>query len=206
MQSIVLPLTYFGNIAYFKHFISDNEIWIDDREPYLKQTFRNRTRILGANGPLDLGIPVKSTKGQRLTIDEIEISYAENWPEKHWRSIKSAYQSSPFFDEFRDDIKTLLMLEEIYLVDLNKTILEQILDLLEIEKSFFLGSKKKKPESFTDYRTHFKPSKSPEWLTSKKYPQVFNYKFDFVPNLSVLDLLFNEGPYSIEYLIEVANS
>ena len=200
MQAIILPLTYFGNVSYFRHFISDNEIWLDDCEPYLKQTYRNRMRILGANGPLELSIPIKSTKGKKLTIDQIEISYDENWPLKHWRSIRSAYKSSPFFEEYEEGIKKLLFSESVKLVDLNEVITNQIIRLLNIEKSYEFTSKQSPPLKNINFHTHYKPSKSPHFENLKPYQQVFNYKYDFVPNLSVLDLLFNEGPFSATIL------
>ena len=203
MLATVLPLTYFGNVAYFRHFVSDDELWIDDRELYLKQTYRNRMRILGANGPLELSVPIKSTKGKAIPIDQIEISYDENWPLNHWRSIKSAYKSSPFFEEYEEDIKELIFTEPIFLVDLNKLIVDRIINLLNLNSSFNFSSEKQLPSTFKDYRTHFKPSKSPEIENTKSYQQVFNYKFDFIPNLSILDLLFNEGPYSTSYLKEL---
>jgi hypothetical protein len=197
---IVLPLTYFGNIAYFKYLLSGDQICIDNCEPYLKQTYRNRTHILGSNGPIELTIPVKSTKGKLLTIDKIEISYAEKWPVKHWRSIESAYHSSPFFEEYQDEIKSLILTKQKYLADYTLAILKRILDLLSIDESIIFSSQQALPKSFIDYRTYFKPTKSPLFENVKPYPQVFNYKFGFVPNLSVLDLLFNEGPYSKAFL------
>ena len=200
MKATLLPLTYFGNIAYYKHFVSDNELWIDDREPYLKQTYRNRMRILGANGPLELSVPIKSTKGKMPPIDQIEISYDENWPLNHWRSIKSAYKSSPFFEEYEEDIKSIIFSKPMMLTDLNKLIVDRIINLLNLNSSFYFSSDKQFPSKFKDYRTHFKPSKSPEIENARSYQQVFNYKFDFVPNLSILDLLFNEGPYSANIL------
>lgn len=200
---IVLPLTYFGNIAYFKHFVSGIELWIDDREPYLKQTYRNRMRILGANGPLELSVPVKSTKGKTLPVDQIEISYDENWPIKHWRSIVSAYKSSPFFEEYEEDIKGLIFNESRSLSELNKHIIDRIINLLDLKANYHLTSKESLPSEFVDHRTHFKPSSTPQLEDLKPYLQVFNYKFDFVPNLSVLDLLFNEGPYSTTILKEM---
>ena len=203
MEAIVLPLTYFGNVAYFRHFVSDKKLWIDDHEPYLKQTYRNRMRILGANGPLELSVPIKSTRGKTLPIDQIEISYDENWPLKQWRSIKSAYKSSPFYEEYEEDIKVLIFSEPIYLVELNKSIVDQMIILLGIEKDYHLSSEHLLPSEFKDRRTYYKPSKSPEFEYVKPYQQVFNYKFDFVPNLSILDLLFNEGPYSKTILNEM---
>ena len=203
MEAIVLPLTYFGNVAYFRHFVSDKKLWIDDRETYLKQTYRNRMRILGANGTIELSVPIKSTKGKTLPFYQIEISYDENWPLNHWRSIKSAYKSSPFFEEYEEDIKNLIFSEPKYLVELNKLIVDRIILLLGIGKDYHLSSEHLLPSEFKDLRTYFKPSKSPEFENVKSYQQVFNYKFDFVPNLSILDLLFNEGPYSTAVLKEL---
>ena len=200
---IVLPLTYFGNIVYFRHFVSDSEIWIDDREPYLKQTYRNRMRILGANGPLELSVPITSTKGEIFPINQIAISYDENWPLKHWRSIKSAYKSSPFYEEYEDDIKSIIFSKPELLIDLNILITDRIIELLNLSLIYKLTSEKELPSSYKDYRTYFKPSKSQAIKMAKPYQQVFNYKFDFVPNLSILDLLFNEGPYSITILKEL---
>jgi len=203
MNTIVLPLTFFGNIEYFKFFVSDSVVIVDNKENYSKQTYRNRARILGSNGVLDLSIPVKSTKGITKSINEIEISYAENWPLKHWRSIKSAYKSAPFFEEYEDEIKALLFSEHRLLVDLNTSILNKIIDLLQIETKYHFTSEIQIPEEFIDKRTFFKPSKSPEIEYKNNYPQVFSYKTDFSPNLSVLDLLFNEGPYGSRYLESV---
>jgi len=202
-KNIVLPLTYFGNVSYFRHFVSKNKLLIDDGEPYLKQTYRNRMRILAANGPLELSVPIKSTKGKILSIDQIEISYDENWPLNHWRSIKSAYKSSPFFEEYEEDIMVLIFSEPQKLIELNKLIIDRVIILLDIEKDYLFSSEHILPSKFNDLRTFFKPSKSPEFENAKPYQQVFNYKFDFVPNLSILDLLFNEGPYSTAILKEL---
>lgn len=157
-------------------------------------------RILAANGPLELSVPIKSTKGEIIPIDQIEISYDENWPLKHWRSIKSAYKSSPFFEEYEEDIKSIIFSKPDMLLELNKLIVDRMSYLLNLGSSFKLTSENGLPSNYKDLRTHFKPSKSPEFENAKSYPQVFNYKFDFIPNLSILDLLFNEGPYSTSYL------
>lgn len=202
MQAIVLPLIYFGNLDYFRHFVSNNELWIDDCEPYIKQTYRNRTRILGANGPLELSVPIKSTKGKTILISQIEISYDEDWQLNHWRSIKSAYKSSPFYEEYEDDLKSIIFSNYTTLLDLNKIITDRIVNLLNLNNNFKFTSERKLPSKFKDFRTHFKPRKPQESDNLKPYQQVFNYKFEFVPNLSILDLLFNEGPYSKTVLNE----
>ena len=202
MAAKVLPLTYFGNLSYFRTIIEEGEIWIDDREFYLKQTYRNRTQILAANGPLNLSVPVSSTKGEDIQVNKIKISYDDPWQIKHFKTIKSAYKSSPFFDDYEEEIRTLILEKHDYLIDLNKSILLKSLELLGIKKEINFCSEHPAPKDSYSLRGYFKPSKTPTSFNQfKGYLQVFNYKFDFVPNLSILDLLFNEGPYSLNYLL-----
>lgn len=201
MEAIVLPLTYFGNIAYFHLLYTSEELWIDDREIYLKQSFRNRTQILAANAKLDLTVPVNSTKGYEITIDKIKINYDDPWQLKHWRSIVSAYKSAPFFEEFEEDIKQLVFAKHEFLLDLNLEITYKIMKLLGKEIELHFKSKEELPSRTHSMLGYFKPSKMPASHSElKAYMQVFNYKFGFIPNLSILDLLFNEGPYALSYL------
>ena len=200
MEAIVLPHTYFGNLSYFKYLYTAKEVWFDDREIYLKQSFRNRTQILAANGVLDLSVPVQSTKGVELSIDKIKISYDDRWQIKHWRTIQSAYKSAPFFEEYEDDIKALINKEHSLLIELNQSVLIKLIELLGHPKKINLASENTIPSSARSLRGYFKPSKIPS-SSFKPYLQVFNYKHGFSSNLSILDLLFNEGPYSVGYLM-----
>lgn len=207
MAAKVLPLTYFGNLSYFRTIIEEGEIWIDDREFYLKQTYRNRTQILAANGSLNLSVPVSSTKGKDIQVNKIKISYDDPWQLKHFKTIKSAYKSSPFFDEYEEEIRALILEKHDYLIDLNKSILLKSLELLGIKKEINFCSDNPAPKDSYSLRGYFKPSKTPTSFNQfNPYLQVFNYKFDFIPNLSILDLLFNEGPYSLSYLINSLNN
>ncbi len=202
MEAILLPLTYFGNVSYFIHLYKSDEVWIDDREVYLKQTFRNRCQILAANGKLDLTVPIVGTKGRELSIAEIKIAYDDPWQQKHWRTIVSAYKSSPFFEEFEDDIKELLFSKHEFLKELNLEITLKMIELLGKEKSFNLKSEIELPVHSRSLLGYFKPSKMPQnHMQLESYIQVFNYKYGFIPNLSILDLLFNEGPYALSYLL-----
>lgn len=202
MEAVVLPLTYFGNLSYFKIIFENEEVWIDDKEIYLKQTFRNRMQVLGANGPIDLSVPIVSTKGIELPYDKIKVSYDDPWQIKHWRTLKSAYKSAPFFDEYEDEIHKLILTRHVYLVDLNLSILDKIVELLAYDKSLFKASEIEIPSKSISLKGFFKPSKMPKSHSEfAPYIQVFNYKFGFIPNLSILDLLFNEGPYSASYLL-----
>jgi hypothetical protein len=201
MEAVVLPLTYFGNLAYYKLLLEAETVYIDDTEPYLKQTFRNRMQILAANGLLNLTVPVVSPKGLELSIDQIRIAYDEEWRIKHFKTIRSAYRSAPFFEEYETEIEALFNIKHESLVDLNKSILWKVHELLSLEKEVHFSSEKEIPANAFSYRGYFKPSKTPnDFSDFKPYIQVFNYKFDFVSNLSILDLLFNEGPYALAYL------
>jgi hypothetical protein len=206
MEAILLPLTYFGNISYFIHLYDTNEVWIDDQEIYLKQTFRNRAQVLAANGKIDLSVPVLSTKGIEINIDKIKISYDDPWQLKHWRTIVSAYRSSPFFEEFEDDVKELIFSKHELLKDLNLEITIKMLELIGKKKKWQLRSEKELPENIRSLLGYFKPSKMPQsHLDLEPYIQVFNYKYGFTPNLSILDLLFNEGPYALSYLLNASS-
>lgn len=207
MEAIVLPLTYFGNIAYFHLLYTSEKLWIDDREVYLKQSFRNRTQILAANAKLDLTVPVNSSKGYEIRIDKVRINYDDPWQVKHWRSIVSAYRSAPFFDEYEEDIKHLIFSKHDSLVDLNIEITDKLMELLGKKLDLHFKSKEEIPEFSHSMLGYFKPSKMPTSHSElKAYMQVFNYKFGFVPNLSILDLLFNEGPYALSYLQSAKSS
>lgn len=202
MGVIALPLTYFGNLAYFKLILEAEELWIDDHEIYLKQTFRNRMQILAANGPLGLSVPIVSPKGSELHSDDIKISYDDPWQSKHIKTIRSAYKSSPFYDEYAEEINQLINSKYEYLNDLNKAVLKTLFSLLNIDRKIHFSSIDPIPASAFSYRGYFKPTKtSNEFTQFTPYVQVFNYKFDFVSNLSILDLLFNEGPYAMSYLL-----
>lgn len=202
MEAKVLPLTYFGNLAYFKLILEAEELWIDDQEIYLKQTFRNRMQILAANGPLGLSVPIVSPKGKELHSNEIKISYDDAWQAKHVKTIRSAYKSSPFYDEYADEINQLIETRYEYLNELNKAVLSTLFTLLNINKKIHFSSIETIPPAAFSYRGYFKPTKTTNEFTQfTPYVQVFNYKFDFISNLSILDLLFNEGPYAMSYLL-----
>jgi hypothetical protein len=206
MEAIVLPYTYFGNLSYFKLLAKADQVWIDDNEIYLKQSYRNRTEILAANGVLSLTVPVISPKGQELSIDKIRIAYDESWQSKHQKTIRSAYRSAPFFEEYEADIAELFQFKHAHLIALNNAILKKLLNLIGLNKEIHFASEKEIPKEAFSYRGYFKPSKSPDSFSNfKPYIQVFNYKYDFSPNLSILDLLFNEGPYALSYLLNEIN-
>ena len=193
---------YLPNTLYFSHLLKADVIYFERHEHFQKQSYRNRTQILGANGVLNLTIPVVQ-RHSKEPIGETKISYAERWQARHWQSIASAYGKSPYFIYFEDAIKPFYTARFDLLLDFNCRQLETILRLLKVNRKFFFT------ESFCetyfnalDFRFSLHPKlPSPNILPVPVYPQMFDSKFGFTPHLSILDLLFNYGLNSKGYLL-----
>jgi hypothetical protein len=204
---ILLSTAYFAPLEYFAHIVNAGEIFVEREEHYVKQTYRNRCKIYTANGIQSLTIPVIKVNGNHTKIRDIEISYAEKWQMIHWRALNAAYSHSPFFLYFQDEIKPFFFNEYKYLFDYNWRILTILLDIIgcNIEMRF-TESYNKKPESgIIDMRNEFSPKKESS-LKHRSYRQVFAEKHGFIPNLSILDLIFNLGPESLAYLKQFKQS
>jgi len=185
---------YFGNIEWYKRlFIALQEHnrniealkeEIDGHEHWQKQTERNRCIIATANGTQMLTVPISipTTETKRICTGDILISDHGNWRHLHWNALASAYGMSPFFDYYADDIKPFFSEKWENLYDYNLAITKKILDLLEVQEII-------KHKNFIDTAKETKP-----------YYQTFQKRHGFIPNLSILDLLFNEGPSSILYI------
>lgn len=201
---LLLSTAYFPNIQYFTKLLKYNSIIIDYNETFPKQTFRNRCVILGANGKLNLVVPVTKGRSGKIKTKDIKINYDENWQSQHLQSIKSAYASSPFYEYFIDDFYPLFTKKLTFLIDLNYSILETVTGLLSIKNTINISNKfinidKNNPN---DFRFSIIPKKAIEDNNFKsiRYLQVFADRYNFVPNLSILDLLFNLGTESKAYL------
>ena len=201
---MLLPLTYLGNILYYAHLIQ-GESTIDQHSHYIKQTYTNRCSILTANGVQDLTIPIIKPK-EKTPIKEIRISEHDNWQQLHWRTIQSAYNSSPFFEYFCDDYAPFYAKKYDFLLDFNLEIQQKTLELLNFTKiDFSLSDSYIETTNFntTDLREVINPKKFNVTLyknLSTPYYQIFDQKFGFTPNLSIIDLLFNMGNEARIYL------
>ena len=197
LESSIFHPTYFSSIYQFIKLRQAKQIVYEVNDSYQKQTYRNRCYVLGANGKQLLNVPIQKVSGKQQTKD-IKIDYNENWQQQHLKSLFSAYRSSPFFEFYIDDLETIFLKKETYLLDLNLKTLEIISDLLPLNLKY-ATTKEYEKEVVNDYR-HLVNAKNKKSLNLSKYRQVFSDKYDFIENLSVLDLLFNEGPNALLYI------
>lgn len=196
-MKILLPVFYLPPISWFSEFLNEeNEVVLEQFENFLKQTYRNRTNIYGANGKLSLIIPIHHT-GKRC-IKDIEISYAEDWQKLHWKSIKNAYQSSPYFEYYEDKLEKIFSEKPKFLLEFNLTALEIILKILKSEKEYSFTEEYVKSPEINDFRDHFSAKNESEYQMDEYY-QTFSDKLGFIKDLSIIDLICNIGPESATY-------
>ena len=197
---------YFPPISYVAAMLNKQVVVVEQYETFPKQTYRNRAVVATANGLLPLSVPVVRTNGNHTYTKDMDICYNENWAAKHWRAIESAYNSSPYFLYYKDDVEAILNKKHRTLLELNMDILAFVFKKLKVTKETILSTDFVVVDAnadIEDYRNCFSP-KNKEIIQLSPYDQVFEDRFGFVPNLSILDLLFNMGPDSLGYLKEVA--
>lgn len=208
-KEILLSTACFPPIQYFSKLVQFEKVYLEQFENFTKQTYRNRYEILGANGVISLVAPVVKGRGRKIKIRDLKISYDTDWQRNHWRTIFSAYNSSPFFEFYKDDIQPFFEKPRKFLFDFNLEILQTLCYLLELEPNLVLTEDfEQVPEGTLNFREAISPKKNRTETDAQFYPQpytqVFHEKFGFAPNLSILDLLFNEGPNSLNVLKESA--
>ena len=204
----LLSTTYFGPVQWYQKLYRHEEAEIEQWESFQKQTYRNRCLIATTQGVQALTVPVErkeeSGKRKENTIKDMRISDHGNWRHLHWNALMSAYGESPFFEYYQDDIRPFFEKRWDYLFDFNEAIREKMCELLDIQPkiSFSLEFKVYSLEKEKDFREAIRPKHplpDPDF-EPKPYYQVYQQKHGFLPNLSILDLLFNMGPEGIFYL------
>lgn len=198
MTKLLMPVFYMPPISWFADFLDkDNEISFEQYESFPKQTFRSRAYIYGANGKFSLVIPINH-KGNR-EMKDVEMSFAENWPKLHWKTIKNAYQSSPYFEYYESKLAQIFVYDTKSLLDFNLNALKIIMDILKEEKSYTLTDEYFKSPEALDYRSKYS-AKGESTLEMKEYYQTFFDKQGFIKDLSIIDILCNLGPESRSYI------
>ena len=223
----ILSSTYFGPVQWYQKLNRYDECLIERHESFIKQTYRNRMVIATTNGPLALTIP--TTHGDSMAMKDIRISDHANWRHVHWNALLSAYGESPFFPYYQDDIRPFYEKKYEFLFDFNMETMEKIIELLDIRPKvsvtdeYVLSEERRvKSEKYnsleaqaqfniqhstfntpaSDFREAIRPKHplpDPEF-TPARYYQVYEQKHGFLPNMSILDLLFNEGNEAIFHL------
>jgi len=196
---VLIESQYLPSISYFSLLAHSSEVWIESNENFEKQSYRNRCEILGSNKIQRLTIPVNSANSG-LPIRKMSINYREDWTKNHWRAIQSAYGKAPFFDHYAGFIKSSLETKTSSLFELNQQLLTLCLKLagIKLKLNFTEKFEKEVSDDILDMRSKIHPKKEVNtltWFQPKSYYQVFGK--DFVPNLSILDLLFCMGPESL---------
>ena len=199
-MDILIHPNYFPNIYQFIQIIKAKNILFEVSDNYQKQTFRNRTYIYGANGKLGLFIPVIHSHKNRELFKDVKISYESNWMDLHLKSLQSAYRSSPYFEYFEDDFIKLYSEKEKFLVDFNIKCIKLISNLLDLDLDYKISSEYvEKTNDIIDLRD-LSNARKQKTIETPKYIQVFESKHGYLNNLSIIDLIFSEGPNSVSLI------
>ncbi|MBP5397913.1 MAG: WbqC family protein [Bacteroidales bacterium] len=207
------PLDYFAAIAKdasLEGEIAPARLVLEACENYRKQSWRNRCTILSASGRENLLVPIRHTS-PHIPIREVEVDYSTPWVHLHENALSTAYGSSAFFEHYRDGLFDILESREVLLYDLNRRLLDYLLEKLHLPavvedsadyrpETDVLSEAAEEAASMLDLRTRLSPKKAPLYAVGEPYYQIFSSKFGFTEGLSVVDLLFNEGPDSLNVL------
>ncbi|HOU27596.1 MAG TPA: WbqC family protein, partial [Paludibacteraceae bacterium] len=195
MSGVVLTSTYLGNIQFYSKLVHFSEIWIEQHCHYTKQTYRNRCKIATANGVMALSIPTIKPATEKCKTKDIRIDNSQHWQQIHWRALEAGYNSSPFFEYYKDDFAPFYTNKFEFLVDYTFQLQSLVIALLELDCKVQLTDAYTTYDDALDYRDALSAKKEIEDndFVISSYYQVFENKFGFIPNLSILDLLFNMG-------------
>lgn len=199
-KGVLLPLFYLGPIEYFSKIKESPEVNIEKFEHFPKQTYRNRASIHSPNGKLDLTIPIRKGSRVHTKMKDVRISYDADWQRLHWRSLQTSYRSSSYFEYYEDDFAPFYHQKIEFLFDFNLSLFELCLKLLKLSPTLaYTEEYIQTPSNLLNFRDTISPKKQSDF-TSKPYFQVFEDQHEFISNLSIVDLLFSQGPQSKQFL------
>ncbi len=199
---VLMDIQYLPSIAYYQSLVHTEKVWLEQWEHYQKVSYKNRCWVAGANGKVMLSVPLEKGKGQRTQMKDVKLSYKERWNVQHWRTLESNYRRSPYFEYFEADFRHMYEQQFVYLLDMNLGFMDMINRLLGFKPDYVLTeSYVKAPElGVADLRAAFRPADQERGEGLPVYRQVFEDRIGFLPNLSVVDLLFCEGRHGFELL------
>ena len=203
---LLTELQFLPPIATFRHFRRTDHLLLEARETYQKGSYRNRAYLIGANGLQLLSLPLVKGKNNSQSIREVHLDARDDWARRHWQSIRSAYGNAPFYEYYADELEPHFTAPAGRLWDFNLGLLRTVFQLLQWDKTIELTAEfqRETPESIRDLRGRIRPGNHPPGTPGDPpyavYPQVFRERHGFVANLSILDLLFCQGPQANLYL------
>ena len=203
---MTLSIAYFPPIEYFALLAKYSDLYIEAHEHYQKQSYRNRCIICTPSGPEALSVPVIKEGGLSRPVRDIRIDYSDPWLQRHTRAFDAAYNSSPFWLYYKDELLEILLSKPEFLWDLNYMLLEKLLEMVGLKADIGLTDDFVKEYPEGDFRCRIQPKHHGENLMEehkkeKTYYQVFSSQNGFIPNLSILDLLSAEGPDAVSYIV-----
>ncbi len=196
-MTLVSDLQYLAPVPFYYELSTSSNCIFEQYERYQKMSFRNRCTLSGANGPVHLSIPIKGGREQNALMKDVVIDNSQKWQLRHWRTITSAYNKSPWLDFYRDELERIFSTRFELLMDWNLTCFKWSADKLAIRTPVSLSEKYIADYPVTeckDWRNRLLPSTINQlYPCPERYPQVFEDRFGFLPNLSILDKLFCDG-------------
>ncbi|TNJ46113.1 WbqC family protein [Tamlana fucoidanivorans] len=199
-MTVLVHPTYFPSISTFVAISQAKQVIFETADNFVKQTYRNRCYIYGANGKMALNVPVVYSQKNRQKYKDVKIFNDENWQSRHWKSLLSAYRTSPFFEYYEDELQPLFVKKFDTILDFNLKCIETILDCLQLDIEIATTQIFEKTVTHADDFRSLVQAKKEIPQHFEHYTQVFEAKHGFIPNLSILDLLCNEGPNTLNYL------
>ena len=210
MACVWLTTAYLAPVEYYAHLMAAGEAWVEVHDHYMKQTYRNRCIIAGPNGRIDLTVPTVKPDTLKCATKDIRISDHGNWRHMHLYALESAYGHTPYYEFYRDDFVPFYERKWDYLVDFNEALQEMICGLIGLEVKVSRTEEYLPEVEGLDLREVIHPKRDYACLDASfqvvPYYQVFQERLGFLPNLSVVDLLFNLGPESLILLKQSMNN